>query len=37
MYAILVFALCVLFSLLVAILVPGLERRRRRICSSSTR
>jgi 1-acyl-sn-glycerol-3-phosphate acyltransferase len=29
LYAILVFSLCVLFSLVVAIIVPGLERRRR--------
>ena len=29
LYAILVFSLCVLFSLIVAIIVPGLERRRR--------
>ena len=28
MYAIFVFAMCVLFSLFVAVLVPGLERRR---------
>lgn len=29
LYAILVFSLCVLFALIVAIIVPGLERRRR--------
>jgi 1-acyl-sn-glycerol-3-phosphate acyltransferase len=35
MYAILVFALCVLFSLFVALLVPGLERRRRLVASAA--
>lgn len=35
MYAILVFALCVLFSLFVAVLVPGLERRRRLVASAA--
>lgn len=34
-YAIFVFALCVLFSLLVAILVPGLERRRRLVAGAA--
>ena len=35
MYAILVFALCVLFSLFVAVLVPGLDRRRRLVASAA--
>jgi 1-acyl-sn-glycerol-3-phosphate acyltransferase len=35
LYAIFVFALCVLFSLLVAIIVPGLERRRRLVAGAS--
>jgi 1-acyl-sn-glycerol-3-phosphate acyltransferase len=35
LYAILVFALCVLFSLLAAIFVPGLERRRRLAAGSA--
>ena len=35
LYAIFVFALCVLFSLFVAILVPGLERRRRLVAGAS--
>jgi 1-acyl-sn-glycerol-3-phosphate acyltransferase len=35
LYAIFVFALCVLFSLLVAIFVPGLERRRRLVAGAS--
>lgn len=34
-YAIFVFALCVLFSLLVATLVPGLERRRRLVAGAA--
>jgi 1-acyl-sn-glycerol-3-phosphate acyltransferase len=35
LYAIFVFALCVLFSLLVAVLVPGLERRRRLVAAAA--
>jgi 1-acyl-sn-glycerol-3-phosphate acyltransferase len=35
LYAIFVFALCVLFSLFVAILVPGLERRRRLVAGAA--
>lgn len=35
LYAIFAFALCVLFSLLVAILVPGLERRRRLVAGAA--
>lgn len=34
-YALVVFAMCVLFSLVVAILVPGLERRRRLVAGAS--
>ena len=35
LYAIFVFALCVLFSLFVAVLVPGLERRRRLVAGAA--
>ena len=35
LYAIFTFALCVLFSLLVAILVPGLDRRRRLVAGAA--
>ena len=35
MYAILMFALCVLFSLFVALMVPGLERRRRLVAGAA--
>lgn len=35
LYAIFVFALCVLFSLFVAVLVPGLERRRRLVSAAA--
>jgi 1-acyl-sn-glycerol-3-phosphate acyltransferase len=35
MYAIFVFALCVLFSLFVAVLIPGLERRRRLVAGAA--
>ena len=35
MYAIFAFAMCVLFSLFVAVLVPGLERRRRLVAGAA--
>lgn len=35
LYAIIVFAMCVLFSLFVAVLVPGLERRRRLVAGAA--
>ena len=35
LYALFVFALCVLFSLFVAVLVPGLERRRRLVAGAA--
>ncbi len=35
LYAIFAFALCVLFSLFVAVLVPGLERRRRLVAAAA--